>query len=260
LDIQNIMFREIRLEAGKKGYFASDFHLGTPSEEASFEREQKLIRWLDKIKTDAQIIFLVGDVYDFWFEYKYTIPKGFIRFQGKLAELADMGIKFYFFPGNHDLWMFDYYEKELGATVSRQPIQFEIAGKKFFVVHGDGRGPGDFAHKMILKVFESGFFQWVYSMFPTEFTYWIANTWSKGSRAVNHKKDEKFLGDDEWLWSYAKEIEKSQHHDFYIFGHRHLVLDLKVGENSRYINLGDWLGFYTYAIFDGNEFVFTKFE
>ncbi|MFN0048167.1 MAG: UDP-2,3-diacylglucosamine diphosphatase [Cytophagales bacterium] len=255
---QNIT--KIDLQTGKKVYFASDFHLGTPSTEASFEREKKLIRWLDTIKHDAQIIFLVGDVYDFWFEYKYTIPKGFIRFQGKLAELADQGIKFYFFPGNHDLWMFDYYQKELGATVSRNAMQFEIGSTKCFVAHGDGRGPGDTLHKLILKVFESKFFQWVFTIFPSDFSYWIANTWSKGSRATNNIKDEQFLGENEWLWSYAKELERSQHHDFYIFGHRHLVLDLKVGKNSRYINLGDWLGYYTYAIFDGSEFTFTKFE
>jgi len=255
-----MMIHNISLLDGKKVYFASDFHLGTPSVQASFEREKKLIRWLDDIKHDAQVIFLVGDVYDFWFEYKYTIPKGFIRFQGKLAELADAGIKFYFSPGNHDLWMFDYYERELGATVSRVPMQFQIGEKKFFIVHGDGRGPGDSIHKLLLKVFESRFFQWVYATFPTNFTYWIANTWSKGSRAANHRKDEKFLEEGEWLWAYAKELEEAEHHDFYIFGHRHMVLDLKVGDNSRYINLGDWLGFYTYAYFDGKEFVFTQFE
>lgn len=250
----------IQLKEGKKAYFASDFHLGTPDASTSFEREKKLIRWLDQIKADAQVIFFVGDVYDFWFEYKYLIPKGFIRFQGKLAELADAGIKFYFFPGNHDLWMFGYYEAELGATVSRAPLRFDINGKSFFIVHGDGRGPGDYVHKLILKVFESSFFQWLFSVFPANFCYWIANTWSRGSRAANSKKDEQFLGDDEWLWQYAKQIEQTQHHDFYIFGHRHLALDLKVGENSRYINLGDWLGFYSYGIFDGTNFEFTEFK
>ncbi len=253
-------FEKIDLQPGKKIYFASDFHLGTPNERESFDREQKLIRWFDYVKKDAQIIFLVGDVYDFWFEYKYTIPKGFIRFQGKLAELADSGIKFYFFPGNHDLWMFDYYEKELGATVSRKPIQFDISGKKFYIVHGDGRGPGDFMYKMIMKVFENRFFQWVFSIAPSGLSFWIATTWSRGSRAANHKKDENFLGDNEWLWQYAKETEKKEHHDFYIFGHRHMVLDLEVSKNSRYINLGDWLGYYTYAYFDGVAFVFTKYE
>jgi UDP-2,3-diacylglucosamine hydrolase len=251
----------ISLHEGKKIYFASDFHLGTPNSSSSLEREKKIIRWLDQIKKDAQAIFLVGDVYDFWFEYKYLIPKGFIRFQAKLVALQELGIQFYFFPGNHDLWMFGYYQQELNAVVSREPIRFEINGKKFFVVHGDGRGPGDHMHKIILKVFESKFFQWLFKSLPPDFTYWIANSWSKSSRAANaEKNEERFLGEDEWLWQYAKKIEKSTHFDYYIFGHRHLPLELEVAEGSTYINLGDWLKFYTYGVFDGNHFELLKFE
>lgn len=244
----------INLEQGKKIYFLSDFHLGTPSKEKSEEREKKIIDFISSVEHEAQAIFFVGDVYDFWFEYKYLIPKGFIKFQAKLFQLVDKGITLYFFPGNHDLWMFDYYEKELGAVVSREPLQFEINGKKFFVVHGDGRGPGDTVHKLILKVFESRFFQFVFKCFPTDFTFWIANSWSKSSRAGNASKNEEhFLGDDEWLWQYAKTIEQKEHFDYYVFGHRHLPLELPVGESSKYINLGDWLKFYTYGVFDGNE-------
>lgn len=242
----------ISLLPHKKIYFASDFHLGVPDHASSFEREKLLIQWLDSIQHDAQCIFLIGDVFDFWFEYKYTIPKGFIRFQGKLAELADAGIKFYFFPGNHDLWMFDYYEKELDATVSRKPMQFVINDKRFYIVHGDGYGPGDHTHKFILKIFQSRFFQWIFSILPPDLTYWIANKWSRGSRASNTKNEEHFLNEDEWLWAYAKEVQQKEHHDYYIFGHRHLQLDLKVGENSRYINLGEWVNFSPYGMFDGD--------
>jgi len=248
------------LPQNKKIYFASDFHLGVPDRASSANREMLLVEWLDSIKADAHTIFLIGDVFDFWFEYKYTIPKGFIRFQGKLAELADAGIKFYFFPGNHDLWMFDYYEKELRATVSRKPMQFQINGKKFYIVHGDGYGPGDTTHKFILKIFQSKFFQWLFSVFPVDLTYWIANKWSRGSRAANNKKEEHFLNEDEWLWAYAKEVQQKEHHDFYIFGHRHLQLDLKVGDTSRYINLGEWVNSSPYGIFDGEHMTLKTFK
>ena len=250
----------ITLSEGKKIFFISDFHLGVPTAEISLERERKIIRWIESVQAEAQAIFFVGDVYDFWFEYKYTIPKGFMRFQGKLAELADRGIKLYFFPGNHDLWMFGYYEKELGATVSRKPIQFTINQKKFYVVHGDGYGPRDKLHKLMLKVFESRFFQAIFHNVPNWFSYGIAQNWSKHSRIANADFDEKFLGEDEWLWAYSKQLELIAHHDYYIFGHRHLPLDLKVGDNARYINLGEWFRACTYAVFDGNEVAFKKFE
>jgi len=173
----------ITLDKDKKIYFISDFHLGVPTAQKSLERERKIIRWIESVQSDAQAIFFVGDVYDFWFEYKYTIPKGFMRFQGKLAELADNGVKLYFFPGNHDLWMFGYYEKELNATVSRKPIQFTINQKKFYVVHGDGYGPGDKLHKIMLKVFENHFFQAVFQNVPNWLSYGIAQNWSKNISA-----------------------------------------------------------------------------
>lgn len=248
----------ITLQPGKKVYFASDFHLGSPNEQISREREKKLVSWLEAIKADAQAIFLVGDVYDFWFEYKHVIPKGFIRFQGKLAELADAGVELYFFPGNHDLWMFGYYKKELGAVVSRAPMQVSINSRQFYIAHGDGLGKGDYLHKAILKIFESTFFQWLFSMFPTAFAYGIANYWSQQSRLSNDKHEPEFLGDNEFLWNYAKEVESHTHHDYYIFGHRHLVVDKSINANSRYINLGDWINHYTYFEFDGVNGVYKS--
>jgi UDP-2,3-diacylglucosamine hydrolase len=243
----------ITLKEKKKIYFASDFHLGAPNPEKSLERELKIIKWIDEIKFDAQTIVFNGDVFDFWFEYKYVIPKGFVRFQAKLYELAELKIQLMFFKGNHDLWMFDYFEEQYGAIVSRKPIQFLIGNKKLFVVHGDGYGPGDSIHKAILLIFESRFFQKLFTLFPSNFAYWIAETWSKSSRASHSEREEKFLGEKEWLWSFAKETEKTEHHDYYVFGHRHLPLELPVSYNSIYINLGDWLKYYTYGVFDGNQ-------
>lgn len=248
---------KLELKLGKKVYFVSDFHLGAPDDATSLKRERKIIRWLDSIETDAQAIIFVGDVYDFWFEYKYAVPKGFIRFQGKLASLADAGIQLYFFPGNHDLWMFDYYIKELNAIISRKPIIFTINDKKIFVVHGDGYGPGDTMHKLMLKIFENKLCQSVFQNLPNWCAFGLAHIWSKKSRISNSEFDEKFLGDDEWLWAYVKSLEATNHHDFYVFGHRHLTLDLKVGASSRYINLGEWFNSCHYAVFDGYD---TKLE
>ncbi|MDX2190193.1 MAG: UDP-2,3-diacylglucosamine diphosphatase [Bacteroidota bacterium] len=244
---------DISLTNGKKIYFASDFHLGSPSGEISLLREKKLIRWLESIKSDASNIMLVGDVFDFWYEYKYAIPKGHLAFQAKLLELSEMGIKFYFFPGNHDIWMFDYFQSLLGATISRKPLVFNINQQKFYIVHGDGYGPGDYSHKLLMLVFENPFFQWVFRMFPVNFSFWVATAWSNSSRISNEKYDERFFGEKELLWAYAKEIEQKSHHDYYIFGHRHMSLDLPVGSQSRYINLGEWFNKCNYAVFDGNK-------
>jgi UDP-2,3-diacylglucosamine hydrolase len=250
---------DIELPKGKKIYFLSDFHLGVPNELKSRERELKIIKFLDEIEQEAASIFFVGDVYDFWYEYRHLVPKGFTRFQGKLAHLADKGIKLYFFPGNHDLWMFGYYEQEFGAVVSRKPLRFNINGKLFYIVHGDGYGPGDFSHKLLLKVFESKFFQWLFSVTPQSISFGIANAWSRKSRISNEKFEEKFLGENEWLWQYSKEIESKAHHDYYIFGHRHLPLELKVSNNSMYINLGEWFKECTYAVFDGGNLVLKRY-
>ena len=251
----------IQLEANQKLYFASDFHLGTPTKEASRERELKIIRWLDVVKKDAAAIFLVGDLFDFWHEYKTVIPKGFIRFQGKLAELADAGIPLYIFTGNHDMWMFGYYTDELGIPLFRTPQKVLVGNKKILVGHGDGLGPGDRMYKFLKKVFENKLCQWAFRQIHPDAGIRIANMWSSKSRLYSSSDEtSKFLGEGEWLWSYANEVEQKEHHDCYIFGHRHLPIDVAVGENSRYINLGEWINYSTYATFDGKEFVLEKFE
>jgi len=244
------------IQKGKKIYFASDFHLGVPNYEKSREREKTLVNWLESIRSDAQEIYLVGDLFDFWFEYKHTIPKGYIRFLGKIAELNDSGIPIHFFTGNHDMWMFDYLPQELGITIHRDSIQREWNGKKFFIGHGDGLGPGDRFYKFIKTFFQSKVCQWFFARLHPNLGMGIANFWSKKSRISNIKKGEEFLGDEkEWLYIYAQNILKKEHFDYFIFGPRHLVLDLKIkNKNARYINLGEWVtGNPHFAWFDGDE-------
>jgi UDP-2,3-diacylglucosamine hydrolase len=259
----------IQLQFNKKIYFASDFHLGYPNHEISLTRERKLVQWLDSVKTDAQIVFLVGDIFDFWFEYKNVVPKGHVRLLGKLAEMSDAGIEIVIFSGNHDIWMFDYFTKEMNIKVFRdfQDYVVEQNGKftSFYVVHGDGLGPGDYGYKFLKKVFESKLSIWAFGWIHPQVGINLATWWS-GSRKDEEriKRELQFRGDGEWLWSYAKEQEAIKHRDFYIFGHRHLLLDLPVGENSRYINLGQWAyddeNSYHFAVYDGNSLVVKKYE
>jgi len=235
----------------KKLYFASDFHLGVPSYQKSLDREKLIIQWLDEVSKDASAIYLVGDIFDFWFEYKHAVPKGFVRFLGKIAELTDKGIEIHFFIGNHDMWMFDYFPKELGIQLHRDFIQVEMDNKRIFIGHGDGLGPGDKGYKFIKKVFSNRFFQWCFARLHPNFGIGIANYFSRKSRAATGDVDEVFMGEEnEWLVAYAKEQLQQEHVDYFIFGHRHLPIDLKVGEFSRYINLGDWIKYNTYAVFD----------
>lgn len=242
-----------------KLYFASDFHLGVPNHASSRSREDRIVRWLDTIKTDAAELYLVGDIFDFWFEYKRTVPKGFIRFQGKLAELADSGIKITFFRGNHDMWMFDYFTQELGIEIISNELVFERNGKKFFVHHGDGLGPGDPKYKLLKKIFRSRLCQWLFARIHPNLGIGIANAWSRNSRIASSKKEE-FKGEEnEWLASCSKEILQKEHFDYLIFGHRHLPLDIPIG-SSRYINLGEWINYNSYAVFDGEDVSLKYFE
>lgn len=246
------------MRPGKKIYFASDFHLGVPTYEKSLEREHKIVKWLDSIKSDAEELYLLGDVFDFWFEYRTVVPRGYVRLLGKLAELSDSGIKIHYFTGNHDMWTFDYLEKELNVTIYRAPIEINYNGKAFFIGHGDGLGPGDHGYKFIKKVFASKVCQWLFARLHPNFGIGIANYFSKKSRIATGTSDEKFLGEDkEWLVIYSKEILAKKHFDYLIFGHRHLPLDIKI-DKSRYINLGDWIQYFTYGVFDGVEFELKK--
>jgi UDP-2,3-diacylglucosamine hydrolase len=246
------------LSTGKKIYFASDFHLGTPTYEESRVRELKIVNWLTAIQNDALEVFLIGDIFDFWFEYKRAIPKGFVRLQGKIAELVDSGIKVHFFIGNHDMWMFDYFPTELGVEMHRKERAFDLLGKKFFIGHGDGLGPGDKGYKFIKKVFANRFCQWLFERIHPNFGIGLANFWSRRSRAKG-KEPQTFLGEDkEWLVQYCKEKSQSEPYDYYVFGHRHLPIEFSLEDGSKYINTGDWLNHYTYGVFDGEKFELIK--
>ena len=243
-----------------KLYFASDIHLGAGSYESSRQREDRFVRWLDSIKTDATEVFLMGDVFDFWFEYKTVVPKGYIRLLGKLAELADSGVKLYFFKGNHDMWMFDYFVNELGATIITNELVIERGGKKFFLHHGDGLGPGDRKYKVLKKIFRSGLCQWLFARLHPNLGIGIANRWSQNSRIVNERKEDRKVYEQEWLVTYSREVLQTTHYDYLIFGHRHLPLDIQLNDKSRYINLGEWINYNSYAEFDGEELSLKYFS
>ncbi len=242
------------MEALKKIYFLSDFHLGAPDAASSLMREKKIVQFLDAIKKDAAAIFIVGDLFDFWYEYKKVVPKGYVRILGKIAEITDAGIPIHFFVGNHDMWMKDYFQKELNTAVYFEPAEFNFNGKRFLIGHGDGLGPGDEGYKFIKKVFRNPICQWLFGILPPRFGIGLADFLSKKSRAKTGTTNEVFLGEEkEWLVVYAKEILQKQHYDYFIFGHRHLPLDIVLNEKSKYINLGDWIKYFTYAVFDGEN-------
>jgi UDP-2,3-diacylglucosamine hydrolase len=244
----------MNIPKGKKIYFASDNHLGAPTKEASFPREKKFVAWLDEIKHDAAAIFLLGDLFDFWFEYKTVVPKGFTRTLGKLAEISDSGIPIHYFVGNHDLWMNGYFEEELNIPVYHNPKEFTFNNTSFLIGHGDGLGPGDKGYKRMKKVFTNPFFKWLFKWMHPDIGMQIAQYLSVKNKLISGNDDAKFLGEDnEWLIQYCKRQLKNKHHDFFVFGHRHLPLNIDLRENSKYINLGDWIQYYTYGVFDGDK-------
>jgi UDP-2,3-diacylglucosamine hydrolase len=231
----------------KNIYFASDFHLGAPSYVRSLEREKKIVAWLEMIKTDAAEIYLVGDVFDFWFEYQHAIPKGFIRLQGKIAELTDSGIKVHFFKGNHDMWMFDYLPEELGIELHSDTLKKEFFGNKYLIGHGDGLGPGDLKYKILKKIFRNSFCQWLFARIHPNFGIGLASYFSKSSRAATGNEDSLFNGiENERLYHFCQDHLNHEQVDCFIFGHRHLPLDIQVAESSRYINLGEWISQQTF--------------
>jgi UDP-2,3-diacylglucosamine hydrolase len=243
-----------------KIYFASDIHLGALGYASSREREARFVRWLDSIKEDATELFLVGDVFDFWFEYKTVVPKGYIRFLGKLAQLVDMGIKLYLFKGNHDMWMFNYFVQELDATIISNELIIERQGKKLYLHHGDGLGPGDGKYKMLKKVFRSSICQWLFERLHPNFGVGVANYWSQHSRIANQAPKEQKLFENEWLVSFARETLQTAHYDYLIFGHRHIPLVIDLDKGSQYINLGEWIHYNSYAVMEGGVVELRYFE
>lgn len=245
---------------GKKIYFASDFHFGIPDKARSLEREKRVCRWLDSIKSDAAHVFLVGDLFDAWFEYQHVVPKGNTRFLGKLAELSDAGIPIEAFTGNHDLWMRGYFQDELQIPVHHKPIERIYNNKKFYIGHGDGLGPGDNGYKLLKKVLRNPFSQWLYRRIHPDtgvgFASWLSH---KGPKHI--AAEDPFLGPEkEFLVQFCLDELKKKHTDYFIFGHRHLAIEYPLPNESLYVNLGDWLRFNSYAVFDGQDLKLCYFE
>lgn len=249
----------MKLTQGKKIYFASDNHLGAPNLEESLVREKKFVSWLDTIKKDAEAVFLVGDIFDFWFEYNEVVPKGFTRTLGKLAEISDAGVPIHYFAGNHDMWLVDYFQKELNLTVHNKPKIFTVNDKKFFVGHGDGLGPGDKSFKIMKKIFKNPFFNWCFRCVHPDLGIKLGKYLSNKNRLKSSLEDLNFNGNEnEWLTKYCKEKLKNEHYDYFIFGHRHIPLEIELRPNSTYINLGDWITHFSYAVFDGRRVLLYK--
>lgn len=253
--------KHISIPEGKKVYFASDNHLGAPSREKSMPREKVFVSWLDEIKKDAGAVFLLGDLFDFWFEYKTVVPKGFTRTFGKLAEITDAGIPIYYFVGNHDLWMNGYFEEELNISVFHEPQQVIINGVSFFIGHGDGLGPGDKGYKRMKKLFTNPLAKWLYRWIHPDWGVRVAQYFSVKNKLISGKEDINYLGDDkEWLVHYAKQRLEEAHQDYFVFGHRHLPLEIPLNENSTYVNLGDWITYYTYGVFNGKQLSLERYD
>lgn len=253
--------KNINIPEGKKIYFASDNHLGAPTMKESLPREQKFVSWLNTVKKDAAAIFILGDLFDFWFEYKTVVPKGFTRTLGKLAEITDAGIPIYYFVGNHDLWMNGYFEEELNIPVFHKPQQFTFNNTSFFIGHGDGLGPGDKGYKRMKKVFTNPVAKWFYKWLHPDLGVKLAQYLSIKNKLISGDEDIEFLGEEkEWLVQYCQRKLEQSHHDYFVFGHRHLPLEIDLNNNSKYVNLGDWVSHYTYGEYDGTMLSLKKFE
>lgn len=252
----------INLSGTKKVYFASDHHLGAPDAASSLPREKKFVAWLDIIvKKDAEALFILGDLFDFWFEYKTVVPKGFVRVLGKLAEIRDSGIPIYFFVGNHDLWMRDYFEKELRITVFHTPQEFTINNHLFLIGHGDGLGPGDKGYKRMKKIFTFPLFKWLFRWLHPDIGMKLGHYFSVKNKLISGDEDAQFLGEEKkWLVQYCKKKLAEKDYDFFVFGHRHLPLEITLNNTATYINLGDWISHFTFGTFSEKTFILEKFD
>ena len=233
-------------------FFASDFHLD-PGHRNNFEREERVCAWLDMVKESADELFLVGDLFDFWHDYRHVVPKGSVRFLSKVQEIVRSGIPVTIFSGNHDIWLYGYFEDELGVSITRKPIQIERDGKKFYIAHGDGLGPGDHGYKFIKKVFTNRLCQWIFRWIHPDIGVPMARFFSRKSRDAEDGSEGGFLGEDkEWLIQHSKDELGKAHHDFFIYGHRHLPIYFPI-DHSLYVNLGDWINHFTFGEFDGHH-------
>lgn len=236
-------------------YFLSDAHLGSLLVKDPRAHEKKLVDWLEKVKADATVIYLLGDIFDFWFEYKTVIPKGYVRFLGKLAELTDAGVEIHFFIGNHDIWTFGYLEKEIGLIVHKEPITVQLGRKRFFLAHGDGLHAEERGFELLRKVFHSQTAQKLFRLVPPQLGQGFGYNWSKKNRERILHIENKFQGEqNESLVVFAKKYVETHEVDFMIFGHRHIALDLQLKDQKRVVILGDFVGIFSYGVFDGENF------
>ncbi|GAO28386.1 UDP-2,3-diacylglucosamine diphosphatase [Geofilum rubicundum] len=241
---------------GKKIYFASDVHLGAPTINDHRTHEKRFVNWLNSIQPTASEIYLMGDIFDFWFEYKKAIPKGYSRFLGKLCELTDAGIAVHFFTGNHDIWVFDYLPAETGIQVYRKPLIKEMNGQRFFLAHGDGLTPYEQSYNRLKALFTNKLAQKLFRFIHPDIGIWLATYWSRKSREQNKDKHGVQYQDEEkeWLVLWTKELLKNEHYDYFIFGHRHMAKTIPLNEQSKLIYLGDWITHFSYGEWDGSEF------
>jgi UDP-2,3-diacylglucosamine hydrolase len=249
----------------KNIYFVSDLHLGIPDHASSLEREKLLVRWLDTIMPHTEALFLMGDLFDFWFEYTTVVPKGFVRFLGKLAQFTDAGIPVHLFRGNHDLWAFDYLEKEIGVQLHRKPAIWEMQGKNFYLAHGDGLGPGDYQYKILKRIFEFRPNQLLFRWLHPDLGARLGNYFSRRSRlsklAYAHQPDVMFDKEKEMLFHYAQ--QKAVVHpevDFFVFGHRHIPLQMLINKKASLLILGDWISHLTYGVFAKGEMKIESYQ
>ena len=251
---------DIKLNPSKRIYFCSDNHLGSPNRNLSLEREKIFITWLDQIKADAQAIFFLGDLFDFWFEYKKVVPKGFTRLFGKLAELSDSGIDLFFFVGNHDCWIGNYFEDELGINVFHKKVDLNIDNYNILIGHGDGLGPGDNKYKFLKLLFRNPILKKLFSFIHPDLGISLGSFLSQKNKILSGSEKVFESEDKEMLFSYCKDVLKTKYYHFFIFGHRHIPLDLDLGNNSKYFNTGDWITHFSYLVYDGNSFNLNYFN
>lgn len=240
-----------------KIYFVSDIHLGNRYLQNPMDAEKKLVRWLDKIKSDAAMIYFLGDVFDYWYEYKYVVPRGHVRFLGKLAELSDLGIKIHLFIGNHDIWMFDYLPEETGVIIHREPLTVELLGKSFFLGHGDEVGYRPLKYRIIQNIFRNRLCQILYAAIHPRWTFGFARRWSLSSRKSGleaEKLKETQARNTKALEEFSKTyLQTHPHIHFFIFGHLHIMLDREISASARLIITGDWMQHFSYAEWDGEK-------
>ena len=251
---------DIKLNPSKRIYFCSDNHLGSPNRNLSLEREKIFITWLDQIKTDAQAIFFLGDLFDFWFEYKKVVPKGFTRLFGKLAELSDSGVDLFFFVGNHDCWIGNYFENELGINVFHKKVDLNIDNYNILIGHGDGLGPGDNKYKFLKLLFRNPILKKLFSFIHPDIGISLGSFLSQKNKILSGSEKVFESEDKEMLFSYCKDVLKTKYYHFFIFGHRHIPLELDLGNNSKYFNTGDWITHFSYLVYDGNSFNLNYFN